>query len=77
MTAFLALWHSPMTALLFVAGFAIYIFHRLGNQKVTLSWESKTVAEEPAKGDIKTLTKERDEYKNAADHLKKVAEGRE
>lgn len=51
MTDFLALWHSPTTLVFLIGSAALIVVWRLSNQKISLTWESKTVAPEPSKAD--------------------------
>ena len=51
-------------------GTVLLVFWRLTNSKISFTWEAKTVAQEPAKADLKRLTAERDEARVMAAQLR-------
>ncbi len=66
MTEFLQLWHSPTTLVFLIGSAALLVTWRMSNQKISLTWESKTVAPEPSKHSVAVLTGQRDEAREQA-----------
>lgn len=66
MTDFLSFWSHPTTLVFLIGSAALLVFWRMSNQKISLTWESKTVAPEPSKHSVAVLTGQRDEAREQA-----------
>lgn len=55
-------------------GAGLLVFFRLSNTSFSMKFESKTVAQEPAKADMKRLAAERDEARVAAQVMREKLE---
>jgi hypothetical protein len=59
---------------LLTLGTCLIVFFRLSNTSFTVKFESKTVAQEPAKANMKRLAAERDEARVAAQAMREKLE---